>query len=137
MEVSGGSKKFKDIRGAGRRNLLAGIAFVVGTLSMVGIPFTSGFVSKMCFAEAALGMSSKMIPTLVVLSISTLLNALYYIPAIMVVFANTGDEVTLFADKKDVAFMVSMIVFMALNFVLGCGSGKIIDMITQGIRMLG
>ena len=68
MEVSGGSKKFTDIRGAGWRNMLAGIAFVVGSLSMIGIPFTAGFVSKMNLAAAALEMPGKMIPALIVLS---------------------------------------------------------------------
>ena len=77
------------------------------------------------------------IATFAVLSISTLLNALYYIPALMNVFANTGDEVTLVADKKDFAFMISMVVFMAMNFVLGCCSAPVVEMLTQGIRMLG
>lgn len=137
MEVSNGSKRFKHIKGAGRRNLLAGIAFAVGTLSMIGIPLTAGFISKMNFASAALAMESRMIPTLVVLSISTLLNALYYIPALMNVFANTEDPVQIVPDKKDLSFIVSMIVFIALNFIVGCGSGVIIDMITKGLSMLG
>ena len=46
MDVSNGSKKFKDLKGAGRRDLVSGIAFVVGSLSMIGIPFFAGFGTK-------------------------------------------------------------------------------------------
>lgn len=137
MEVSGGSKKFADLRGAARRNLLAGIAFVVGSLSMIGIPFTAGFVSKMYFATASIGMPSKVIPALAVLSISTVLNALYYVPAIMVVFGKTEEDLKLVADKKDIAFIVSMVGFIALNFVFGIGSEPFISLIEKGLLMLG
>ena len=137
MEVSNGSKKFSEIRGAGRRNLLAGIAFVVGTLSMIGIPLTAGFVSKLCFANAALNASSRTIPTLLVLSISTLLNALYYIPAMMNLFANTNDKLTLVPDKKDYAFIISMVVFIILNFVVGLNYTNLTALIAQGLSVLG
>ena len=55
----------------------------------------------------------------------------------MNVFANTEDPVQIVPDKKDLSFIVSMIVFIALNFIVGCGSGVIIDMITKGLSMLG
>lgn len=137
MEVSGGSKKMVDLIGAGRRNALAGIAFVIGSLSMIGIPFTAGFVSKMYFATASIGMPSKVIATLVVLSISTVLNALYYIPAIIVLFTKTDDKLTLIPDKKNIPFVISMVAFIVLNFVLGICSDPFFDMIHQGLRMLG
>jgi len=141
MDVSGGSKKFRDLKGAARRNMLAGIAFAVGSLSMIGIPFFAGFTSKMYFASAGIGMPSKVIPTLVVLSISTILNALYYVPAIMVVFSKDGDttggKITWISDKKDWGFNIAMPLFIALNFVLGICSEPFFSMIEQGLRMLG
>ncbi len=139
MGVSGGSRMFCDLRGAARKNMLAGIAFMVGTLSMIGIPLTAGFVSKMYFATASLGMQSKTIPALLVLSISTVLNALYYLPTIMVVFSKTEDtpRITWIADKKDYSFIISMVVFIALNFLLGIVSQPFIQMIENGLLMLG
>lgn len=136
MEVSGNSKKFTDIRGAGWRNMLAGAAFIIGSLSMIGIPFLAGFVSKMYFAAAALELPGKMVPTLVVLSISTVLNALYYIPAIMVLFSHEEKHV-LVPDWKDLPFIISMVAFIILNFVLGIASEPFIQMITDGLGMLG
>uniref|UniRef100_UPI0035651D7D complex I subunit 5 family protein n=1 Tax=Enterocloster aldenensis TaxID=358742 RepID=UPI0035651D7D len=136
MEVSDGSKHFRDIRGAGWRNMLAGIAFVVGALSMIGIPFMAGFVSKMYFAAASLEMPGKTFPALAVLSVSTVLNALYYIPAIMVLFSGAGEKIRFVPDKRDYAFIISMAVFIALNFVLGIGSQSFIRMIQEGLQML-
>lgn len=43
---------FFSLTGAGYRNKLAGVAFTVGSLSMVGIPMFSGFISKLLFAQA-------------------------------------------------------------------------------------
>ena len=137
MDVSNGSKKFADLKGAARRNMLAGVAFVIGSLSMIGIPFFAGFVSKMYFATASIDMPSKMIPTLIVLSISTVLNALYYIPAIMVIFSKTDDKITWIPDKKNISFVISMVVFIVLNFVLGIGSQPFFAMIEQGLNVFG
>lgn len=52
-DVSGGSRKFIELTGAGYRNKWAGAAFTVGSLSMVGMPLFSGFISKLLFAQAA------------------------------------------------------------------------------------
>ena len=137
--MSGGSKKFVDLKGAARRNMLAGIAFVIGSLSMIGIPLTAGFVSKMYFATASIGMPEKVIPTLVVLSISTVLNALYYVPAIIVLFSKTdnNNKIVAVPDKKDIAFIISMVGFIILNFVLGICSDPFLTMIRQGLEMFG
>ena len=40
-DVSGGSRKFIELTGAGYRNKWAGAAFTVGSLSMVGMPLFS------------------------------------------------------------------------------------------------
>ena len=47
VTVSGGKSDFRDLRGAGSRAPLAGAAFAVGAMSIVGIPMLGGFSSKM------------------------------------------------------------------------------------------
>ena len=64
-DSSGNSTKFVDLTGAGFRNKLAGVAFTVGSLSMVGFPMFSGFISKLLFAQSAVGHTHKMLPTLI------------------------------------------------------------------------
>ena len=77
-----------------------------------------------------------------VLAVSTLLNAMYYVPAIMVLFsraggnAQEGDKFTLICDKKNVSFVIAMAVFIAANLYLGCCSGTVIRLIQSGLNML-
>jgi multicomponent Na+:H+ antiporter subunit D len=136
MEVSGDGQKFWQIRGAGRRNVLAGIAFCVGSFSLIGIPGLAGFTSKILFITSALELSSpRMIAMLICLAISTVLNALYYFPTMQLVFARTDDKLTFVPDRKDYGFIFAMIVFIVLNFAVGIGSGRLITLIEQGLQM--
>ena len=82
-DVSGDSTDFFDMTGAGYRNKLAGAAFTVGSLSMVGMPMFSGFISKLLFAQAAMESTHKMLPTLIALAISTILNAIYFMKTVI------------------------------------------------------
>ena len=79
--VSHHSYEFKDLKGAAHRNKLAGVAFVVGSLSMIGIPLFAGFPSKLYFSTAAIHSDFFRMPVvLIALAVSTALNALYYLP---------------------------------------------------------
>lgn len=90
--VSHHSYEFKDLRGAAHRNKLAGIAFVIGGLSMIGIPLFIGFPSKLYFSTAAIYSDwFRLVAVLVALAISTVLNALYYIPVMFNIW-KTKDE---------------------------------------------
>ena len=46
---------------------------------LVGFPMLAGFISKLLFATSALQSPHKMIPTLIVLAVSTILNAIYFL----------------------------------------------------------
>ena len=72
--------------GAGYRNPLAGIGFAVGALSMVGFPMLSGFISKLLFATSALQSPHKMLPTIIALAISTILNAVYFLRLVITLY---------------------------------------------------
>ncbi len=89
-DASGGSDRYADITGAGFRNKLAGIAFLVGSLSMVGMPMFSGFISKLFFAQAAVGHAHKMLPTVIALAISTILNAVYFMKTVIRIYTPMG-----------------------------------------------
>jgi len=85
-DASGGKRKFKDLTGAAYRNRLAGVAFMAGSLSMVGFPMFSGFISKLLFAQSAMGHTHKMLPTLIALAISTVLNAVYFMKTVIRIY---------------------------------------------------
>lgn len=137
-EVSGGSRQFNEVTGAGYRNKLAGIGFTVGSLSMVGLPAFAGFVSKILFAQAAVHNNGKMLPTLIVLGISTILNAIYFLKTVLRIYTpveNTSYPTIKITQQK--VYSVVLVLFVVINFVLGLGSVVIIDWITKGIEMFG
>ena len=139
--VSGGSKQFPDLRGAGYRHRSAGVAFAVGSFSMVGLPMFSGFISKYLFATAAMAASPKKVfLTLVVLAISTILNAIYFIHTVVTIYTPVEDETAEqerrhWHEKPWVT--ISLVIFIGLNFMLGIYSQPVVDLITQGLRMFG
>lgn len=86
-DVSRGSRHFVDLTGSALRNKLAGAGFMVGSLSMVGIPLFSGFISKLQFMDASFSAGRiKLILALVVLGISTILNAIYFMKTVLRIY---------------------------------------------------
>lgn len=135
-DVSGGSRKFIDLTGAAYRNKWAGVTFTVGSLSMVGVPLFSGFISKLLFAQAAVQNNGKMLPALIVLGISTILNAIYFMKTVIRIYTpveETGYDSVVFKDMK--LYAVTLVCFIVLNVILGVSSQPIVDLIGQGLAM--
>ena len=57
---------------------------------MVGMPMFSGFISKLFFAQAAVGHAHKMLPTVIALAISTILNAVYFMKTVIRIYTPMG-----------------------------------------------
>ena len=140
-DVSGGSRSFFEITGAGYRNKFAGVGFAVGALSMVGIPMFSGFVSKLLFAEAAVLISNwKLFPTLIVLAVSTILNAVYFLKTVVRIYTPVASETIRekgyfhlrFPEQK--LYCVTIVLFIIVNLILGMTSQPIIRLIEEGLR---
>jgi multicomponent Na+:H+ antiporter subunit D len=89
--VSAHHHSLKNLRGSAYRDISAGVGFTVGALSMIGIPLFGGFVSKLYFATASL-YSGRMVVVLLVIALSTLLNALYYVPAVLSIWGAAPEE---------------------------------------------
>ncbi len=134
-DASGGSKAFIDLTGAGRRNVIAGIGFTIGGLSMVGIPTFSGFVSKLLFSQAAIQADSKMLITLIALAISTILNAIYFMKTIIRIYSPVENEKPISLKIKNPVYVISIVCFVILNIVLGMWSTTIVSLIESGLSM--
>lgn len=140
-DASGDSTDFFDLTGAGYRNKLAGVAFTVGSLSMVGFPMFAGFISKLLFAQAGVESEHKMFLTLVALAISTILNAVYFMKTVIRIY--TPDRKGMAVQKNFVkikakdqmAKSVALVCFIILNLVLGLGSEPIIKLFEDGLKM--
>jgi len=140
-DVSGGSRSFFEITGSGYRNKAAGVGFLVASLSMVGIPMFSGFVSKLLFAEAAVLVPNwKLFPTLIVLAVSTVLNAIYFLKTVIRIYTPMDSDAVQekgyfclkFPEQK--LYCVTIVLFILVNLILGMTSQPIIALIEQGLR---
>lgn len=134
-DVSGMSRKFTDLTGAGYRNKIAGIAFTVGALSMVGIPGFCGFISKLLFAQAGVMTSNKILPTLIVLAISTILNAIYFMKTVIRIYTPVKTQYPRVTYKDDKSYSSSLILFVLLNLTIGIFSQPVVDLIHMGLDM--
>ncbi len=139
-DASGTSRKFYDLTGAGYRNRIAGIAFTVGSLSMVGIPMFSGFISKLLFAEAAMGHDYKMLPTMIALAISTVLNAVYFMKTVITIYTPAAGKANMREGrvvpmKENSVKALALVFFIVLNIILGLNSEPIVNLIRMGLEM--
>jgi len=134
-DVSGYSRKFQDLTGAAYRNKIAGVAFTVGALAMVGIPTLSGFISKLLFAQAAVQTEWKMLPALVVLALSTIFNAIYFMKTVIRIYTPIETEYKPIFFKDEVRYGLALISFIILNFAIGMFSDPIVRLIEQGLKM--
>ena len=163
-DVSHGSRSFYDLTGSAHRNKIAGAGFLVGSLSMVGIPLFSGFISKLQFMDAAASLQPiKMFPSLIVLGISTILNAIYFMKTVIRIYTpadkmginraqadigtQTGavalrvgingviDEPEVLSFKNQKLYSLVIACFIILNVVLGVCSNSILTLIRMGLEM--
>lgn len=140
-DVSGKNRDFFALTGAGYRNKIAGAGFLVGSLSMVGIPVFAGFVSKLLFAQAAIeGASWRMFPAIIVLAISTILNAVYFMKTVLRIYTPISKEEE---EKKGFIrikwneqkiYTVAIVLFIVLNVFLGTNSKPILQLIEEGLH---
>jgi len=118
-----GKRNIADFKGLGRQMPVTMGCFALAALAMIGIPPLNGFLSKWTLALGALDAEAP--GFVLVLLISSLLNALYYLPIIIPAFFELpdslqadhhGDEHDLPPVKIEEAtpLMLSAIVILAL-----------------------
>ena len=163
-EVSDSSLLFKKITGSALRSRDAGAFFLVGSLSMIGIPMFAGFSSKLLFAFAAVssGSERKWLLTMLMLAVSSVLNALYFVRTLIRIYSHPDteeavDEAKYLADMngapvsiwkkftgrkewQSVPYLVTcgaLGVLVAVNLFLGLFSWIVVSMIENGLQMFG
>ncbi len=135
-EVSGNSKRFSDLRGAGLRHPTAGVCFTVAAMSLVGVPIFGGFVAKLYLSDAALTAGGwKMWVMLIALAVSTLLNVLYFMKTVITLYRPAREG---FADpgyQSGRLSTLSMWGFVAANILMGILANPIAQAIRSGLAM--
>ncbi len=138
-EVSGDSLRFRKLQGSALRNRDAGFFFLIGSLSMIGIPIFAGFASKIQFAMAAVDSGSfpKLTLVMLVLAVSSMLNAIYFIRTLIRIYSDPLEKM----KKSDIrphhrmGYNIPMAVLSILNLFLGLFSWVAADLIQKGLTM--
>ena len=132
--VTGHEKQLSALRGSAWRDTLAGFGFAFGALSMVGVPLFGGFAAKFGLASAALGGDWRRAAALLVLAVSSVLNALYYLPALIAVWSGKPEPAP--RTEKDPCAHVAIALFMAGVLFLGLCFSPVMDLIVRGLELL-
>ena len=139
-EVSGGSLKFRELQGSGLRDRDAGLFFMIGAFSMIGIPVFAGFSSKILFGLAAVdsGSSIKLIAVMLALAVSSLLNAIYFIRTVIRIYSapEEGKKTKVRAHHRP-GYNIPMLVLTAINLFLGLFSWMAAELVQRGLMMFG
>ncbi|MBR5970002.1 MAG: hypothetical protein IK016_06585 [Lachnospiraceae bacterium] len=111
--------------------------FTIGGLSMIGIPLFVGFNSKWNFATGIVDSANYWL--LIPLSISALLNALYYLPVVIrAFFGQEAKEMKEpFASKERPVKDLLPIILLAVGVIIfGVSAGPVSDFLHSGIELL-
>ena len=88
--VASGKKYVSELRGLGRKMPITMGAFMIGSLSVIGLPPLGGFISKWYLALGALDRGMSWV--VVVLLVSSLLNVFYLLPVAVTAFFRDPEE---------------------------------------------
>lgn len=140
--AAGHKKGLHSLMGTFYVNRWAGLGLTAGAFSMMGIPAFAGFASKLSLTLASFDHPF-IIFSLAALATSSVLNALYYVPAVIVVLTHTRlpDGQDKDAHKNFTApaptnlYKISMFIFLALNFYLGLFCVPLLRLITRGVNV--
>ncbi|RLF53429.1 MAG: monovalent cation/H+ antiporter subunit D family protein, partial [Thermoplasmata archaeon] len=116
--VATGKKNISEMVGIGRRMPITMTAFFVASLSIIGMPPCGGFLSKWYLALGSL--EAHQMPILLVLLLSSFLNAAYFMPIVYRAFF-CGPQESMFESgvKEAPAFcVVPQVITAAVSIVL-------------------
>ncbi len=139
-DASGNSKQFRDLRGSGFRSPIAGAAFTIGALGMVGFPFLGGFASKVTIALAGMELGGvRTLLVLAVLAVSTWLNTMYFLRTVITLYRKPREGVTypVAPGRRGFCFNAALALLAAANIALGLCSQAVITMLTTGLSTFG
>jgi multicomponent Na+:H+ antiporter subunit D len=112
-----GKRKVSEMDGIGSRLPITMLAFSVAALGMMGTPLTAGFITKW---ELGVGCIQAQRPYFIaVLLLSSLLNAVYFLPIIYVSFFKGGPVGSLLKHETRRTMLVPIMITASFVIVLG------------------
>lgn len=134
MVFATGAVTLRDLEGMGRRMPLVMGAFVVGGLSLIGVPLTVGFVSKWVLVSAAL--DGGMWPLAALILLSSLLAIVYVWRVIEVAYLRPVPEGAPAPGKVPLSMLVPTWAMALMAIWFGVNATLTMDIASQAARQL-
>jgi len=135
-DACGGTHKRRDLRGAFYHSPLLALSFALGSVTLVGFPFLSVFMTKVTLTQAAIEVGGRhMAIVLVAVAISTLLNAKYFLGTTINLFTprKEGERVLKPTVRKNGFTAIALLGLIALNLFMGLASQSFLSALAQGL----
>ncbi len=125
-------KKIRNVNefdGIGFQMPVAMFVFSIAALGMIGVPLTTGFISKLNLGLAALDAGQVVL--IVVLIVSGFLNALYYLPIMISAFLkdNKDQQRVMRVEKIPKTMLVPLVVLGGLIIAIGLFPGELLSLL--------
>ncbi len=112
-----GKTDIRELNGIGKRMPITMVAFAVGGLGLIGVLPISGYLSKFYLLSGA--FDADMVVFVGVLLLSSLLNAMYYLPIVVNAFFQEGE----FDKPKDLEAPLTMLAPIVILAIICVGLG--------------
>lgn len=128
--VASKKTELAQLNGIGWRMPITMTAFAIGAMSMIGVPPTAGFVSKWFIMSGAFAVENYFV--IVVLILSTALNAAYFMPVIYNAFFKAEDVKPVKEHAEaPVSMVAALCVTAALTLLFFFFNAPVLDLETQ------
>ncbi|MBX5010474.1 monovalent cation/H+ antiporter subunit D family protein [Rhizobium lentis] len=127
-----GKRNISDMAGIGRRLPWTMGAFFIASLSMIGVPPTAGFVSKWYLAEGAVAAGETAF--LIVLLVSSVLNAAYFLPVSYAAFFQAERQESQTTVREIPLVTIPLVATAILSVLMGIFPGYFLTLADGVIR---
>ena len=135
IDASNGKRDFHSLHGAAHRNPVAGFAFLCGSLSMIGFPIFTGFISKLYFALSAFAFPHKSMLVLLAPAVSTILNVIYFMYVSVILYSGKADPARRVGFRQQRTFTVAVFVLVLVNVAIGLHSQPLTSLFEAGLDL--
>jgi len=129
-----GSVEFRDMQGLARQMPWTMAAFVAGGLSLVGLPLTSGFISKWYLVNAAL--ADGYWPLAVLILVSSLLALIYIWRVVEAAYFHPPGADMHKVREAPASMLIPTWLLIGVNLYIGIDAGLITAIAQQGAASL-
>lgn len=134
MVFSVGSSQIKDLAGIGKTMPATTFAFVLGGLSLIGVPLTVGFVSKWYLVKAALETGQWYIAVLILLS--SLLAIVYVWRVVEQAYFREPSGAAAAAKEAPLQMLIPTYILIGASIWFGVNAQGTVDIATSAAKIL-